>query len=94
MANVKTEGMNLLASDVSGQRSAAIKNVAGDVSVGELVRGVLAKMKLPQNDSGGNPLAYHALLEREGRHLQDSELVGEALKPNDRIVLQPNIDAG
>jgi hypothetical protein len=42
----------------------------------------------------GRPLTYHARLDREGRHLQSSELVGQALQEGDRVVLQPNIDAG
>ena len=37
---------------------------------------------------------YFATLEREGRHLLGSEKLFEALRPNDRLVLTPNIDAG
>jgi hypothetical protein len=50
-------------------------------------------MELPRN-AAGRPVTYHARLDREGRHLHATETVGEALQPNDRIVLQPNIDAG
>jgi hypothetical protein len=39
-------------------------------------------------------LSYQALLEREGRHLHAAERVSDVLEPQDRIVLQPNIDAG
>jgi hypothetical protein len=39
-------------------------------------------------------LTYHARLDREGRHLQGAEHVAEAVRPGDRLVLQPNVDAG
>jgi hypothetical protein len=42
----------------------------------------------------GRPLDYSARLDREGRHLNSSEIVGDALKEGDEIVLTPNIDAG
>ena len=51
-------------------------------------------MQLPEADAHGQPLTYHARLEREGRHLHGSEIIGEALQSDDRLVLQPNIDAG
>jgi len=58
------------------------------------VSGQLSQMNLPQNDVGGRPLTYHARLEREGRHLHASERVGDAVQAGDKVVLQPNIDAG
>lgn len=87
-------GIKLKASDVSGQKMANVRDVPLDSTVGEMVQGILSQMNLPRNDSGGRPLNYHALLEREGRHLHASETVGDALQQDDRIVLQPNIDAG
>jgi hypothetical protein len=33
-------------------------------------------------------------LEREGRHLNGSETVGDALMEGDELTLTPNIDAG
>jgi hypothetical protein len=51
-------------------------------------------MELPANDVEGRPLVYQALLPREGRHLRGDEKVGEALETGDRIVVQPNIEAG
>ena len=81
-------------SDVSGQKMVRVSNVADDATVSELIRGVLRGMQLPQNDAAGRPMTYHARLEREGRHLQASERVADALLPGDRVVLQPNVDAG
>ena len=86
--------ITLHASDVSGQKSAEVNGVATEATVGELIEGLLPDLELPANDAGGRPLTYHALLEREGRHLHASETVGDALEADDQIVLQPNIQAG
>ena len=84
----------LQASDVTGSRLVDVKDAPTDATIGELVDGLLPQMNLPRNDNGGQPLTYHARLDREGRHLHASELVGETLQPNDRLVLQPEINAG
>jgi hypothetical protein len=81
-------------SDVTGQKVLAVSDVAEDVTVSELVRELLGRMRLPANDPAGRPLSYHARLDREGRHLQGGERVRESLQPGDRVVLQPNVDAG
>jgi hypothetical protein len=81
-------------SDVTGQKLLAVSNVGDDVTVGDLIRGVLEKMQLPSNDAAGRPISYHARLDRIGAHLPGAERVREVLAPGDRIVLQPNVDAG
>ncbi|MCP4896930.1 MAG: hypothetical protein GY906_08135 [bacterium] len=86
--------MKLRVSDVSGQKTAYVPKIPADATVGELIEGLLPQMKLPQNDPAGRSLVYHARLEREGRHLNASEVVGEVVQLGDRITLQPNIDAG
>ena len=86
--------VNLLAQDVSGQKKVRVSDVSGDSTVRELVRGLLTRMRLVDKDVGGRPIEYRARLEREGRHLHDSELVSDALQPDDQIVLQPKINAG
>jgi hypothetical protein len=86
--------IRLQAADVSNQKLADVSDVPVDATVGELVQGLLAQMQLPRNDSTGRPLTYHPRLEREGRHLRANERVGAALRDDDRIVLQPDIDAG
>jgi hypothetical protein len=90
----KPHFINLRASDVSGQKLAEARRVPGDATVGELVSGLLTRMNLPRNDVNGRPLRYQARLERAGRHLLSSELVGESLQEDDRLTLQPNVDAG
>ncbi len=81
-------------SDVSGQKVLSVSNVPVDATVGELIQGLVGRMRLPANDAGGRPLTYHARLDREGRHLQGAERVSTAVLPGDRVVLQPNVDAG
>ncbi len=98
MANAPTlqerRPLRLRATDVSQQRFADLNDVPGDATVGEVISGLLSRMSLPRNDTSGRPLTYHARLDREGRHLLASELVGDVLVEDDELVLQPNIDAG
>ena len=89
-----TATLGLHISDVTGQRTFRASSVPTDSTVGELVQGLLAKLGLASTDAQGYPLAYRARLEREGRHLHGSELVGDALENDDFISLHPRIDAG
>ena len=52
------------------------------------------KMRMPLNDAEGRPFAYHMRLDRGGRHLLASEKIADVVQPGDRVVLQPNVDAG
>ena len=95
MAQTETlEGISLTVSDVSGQKVFRVPKAPPEATVGELVHSLLSKMNLPANDPDGQPLAYQARLEREGRHLHAAERVGDALESGDKVTLQPNIDAG
>ncbi len=98
MANATAEviptGLSLEASDVSGQHRVRVADIRRDTTVGELVRGLVGRMGLPSKDSEGRDVAYHARLEREGRHVHASETVNDALREDDRITLQPDIQAG
>ena len=86
--------LNLTASDVSGQRKFSVRDLAPDTTVHELVQGLVARMGLPSEDAARMPQAYHAFLERDGRHLRSSETVGEVLRDEDSIVLHPDVQAG
>ena len=88
--------LDILASDVTGQTVVNVGIDASDreMSVGELLDGLVPRMKLPRLGNGGRTLTYHARLEREGRHLHATEVVGEALQPKDRIMIQLTIEAG
>jgi len=92
--NAIAETLSLTVADVSEQKVRKIKEVSGKSTVGELIEGLLPALRLPDKDVEGRPLTYHARLEREGRHLHASEIVSYALETGDRVVLQPNIDAG
>jgi hypothetical protein len=87
-------GLGLQVSDVSGQKVVKASSVPLSSTIGELVDGLLARMGLARIDAEGRPLHWYARLEREGRHLNGSETVGEALLEGDELTLTPNIDAG
>jgi len=87
------EGISLRIQDVSGQREFVARDVPTDASWGEAMTGILAGMSLPANE-GAEQSAWTGRLEREGRHLHASEIVGEALEDGDQIVLQPEAVAG
>lgn len=86
--------LDILATDVTQQNVVNVKSLDREITVGELLESLVPRMRLPRLGNGGRPLTYHARLEREGRHLHASELVGDALQPQDRIMLQPTIEAG
>ena len=86
--------LDLFARDVTGQKKFRLGNVSRQSSVGEIVRGALARMGLGTQDREGHDLEYRARLERDGRQLHNSELVGDVLQPQDEIVLTPRINAG
>ena len=95
IATMAKKGIALQARDVSRQKLVHVDDVPTDATVGELVQGLVrSRMNLPQKDAEGRPLSYHARLEREGRHLHASEVVGDVLQDDDEVVLQPNIQAG
>jgi hypothetical protein len=93
---INAEKLDIQASDVTGQTVVNVAIDAGDreMSVGELLDSLVPRMKLPRLGNGGRPLTYHARLEREGRHLHATETVGQALLPQDRLMIQPTIEAG
>jgi len=93
-ATESREGISLTVSDVSGQKIFRVPKAPPEATVGELVRSLLSPMNLPATDTSGQPLAYQARLEREGRHLNAAETLRDALVTGDQIMLQPNIDAG
>jgi len=86
--------LNLTARDVSGQRRFQLRDVRSDTTVHELLSKLVQRMGLPTRDLIGAPQAFHAFLERDGRHLRSSEVVGEALREDDEIVLHPDVQAG
>ena len=86
-------GIALVVTDVSKQRTAKVRDVPAEASIGELVQELLESMHFPAEDPSGRPLSYRARLDREGRHLNSSERVGTALRTGDELILQPSVDA-
>ena len=94
MTTTATLTMDLRVSDLSGQKNVRASAVPTHFTVGELVQRLIGKMGLSKTSSGGEPLRYHARLDREGRHLHGAETVGDVLREDDELVLTPDIDAG
>ena len=90
---VQPDTLTLHVADMSGQREYVARNVSKDASWGETMGSILANMALPKNTPAG-PSAWSAHLERESRHLHASEIVGDALVDGDKVVLQPEVNAG
>jgi hypothetical protein len=88
------EPLELEVCDQTEQKVARVRSVDPEVTIDELIAGARQNLELPSQTSAGETLSYHARLEREGRHLLGSEKVGQALRPNDRLVLHHNVDAG
>jgi hypothetical protein len=89
-----TMTLGLTVSDVSGQKHVRASAVPTHVTISELVQRLIAKLGLARTGCAGQPLEYHARLDREGRHLHGTETVGDALQEDDALVLTPDIDAG
>lgn len=94
MASAATASLDLVARDLTGQKRFKLARVPTQSSVGEIVRGALARMGLGTRDREGRDLQYGVRLEREGRQVHPSERVGDALQAGDEIVLSPRISAG
>lgn len=94
MASPAVATLDVLARDVSGQKKFRLTGVPLHSSVGEMVRGALARMGLDSMDYAGQELEYRARLDREGRQLHSSERVGDVLRHDDELVLTPRIHAG
>ncbi len=87
------QGIDFQATDFSGQQRYQVVGYPKDAKVGDLVRDLVVRMGLSKADPQGRPYTYHPRLTRAGRHLLESETVGEVLETGDVIQLAPNIDA-
>ena len=94
-AAVATNRLSFTARDASGQRRFSVRDVAADtMTVQELISDLVPRMGLSSIDSSGKPQVFHAFLERDLRHLAHSEVLADALKDGDEIVLDPDVQAG
>lgn len=90
---MKNNTICLRVQDMTRQREVVARDVRRDASWGEALASILTTMALPRNEpTAAGGWAGH--LEREGRHLHPSEIVGDALMEDDKIVLHPEVTAG
>ncbi|MDH3716241.1 MAG: hypothetical protein OET44_20620 [Gammaproteobacteria bacterium] len=88
------ETLDIHVRDVANQRPSKARGLRAELSIGDLVQRLRAKMNLPEVDATGQPHVYHAYLQREARHLHATETVGDVLQTDDEIILQPDVQAG
>ena len=94
MTAAGTMTVGIRVTDVSRQKTVRAPAVPARSTIREMVERLIAKMGLSRNDVQGRPLQYQARLEREGRHLNGAEIVGDALREDDELTISPSIDAG
>ncbi len=87
-------GLAVMVADVSGQKTMRVPRVPRDSTVGELLGGVIPQMRFPAKDGQGRAVSYRARLDRTGQYLHNSEITGEVLQTQDRLTIQPSIEAG
>ena len=91
---IKASSIQLTASDASGQRQARLDRVPLSSTVGEVLNEFIPIMNLNRSGSDGQETVVEARLDREGRNLRRSELVGDSLRHEDHLVLHPRVVAG
>jgi len=94
MSQAMTAGLNLYASDASGQRRFCVNNFPRSARIRDLIAALIPQMGLSANDSSGRPLDYQAFSKRENCHLRGSDTVDGTLREGDEISLLPDIQAG
>jgi len=87
------ETLTLRVRDVSEQQEFIARDLDPQASWGETLKRIVAGLDLPPN-TPAEANAWTGRLEREGRHLHPSEILGEALEDLDEVVLQPEVVAG
>jgi hypothetical protein len=90
---VSNETLTVNATDVTGQRRVSLQT-RRDQTIDELTEQIRTSMRLHAEDSDGRQVAYD--LRHEGRAigLAPSQIVGEALRDEDTVRVQPKISAG
>lgn len=83
---------NIRVTDMTRQRE-LVCGVPVEATFGECLDSILAELHLPSNPEG-EATVWSGRLEREGRHIHSSEIVGDALQENDEVVIQRDIQAG
>lgn len=94
MTETVAAGLDLFASDASGQRKFSINNFPRTARIRDLIKALIPQMGLNTSDTAGRTLNYQAFSRREQCHLRGSDVVGGALQDGDEISLLPDIQAG
>lgn len=94
MSVTRNAAVSLRVRDVSGQKTTQVDEVPPDATVGELVERLLEELRLPTMDAEGQPLAYQARYDSEGRHLHAAERVADVVQPGSQLTLLPSLNAG
>ena len=85
---------NIEVQDVTGQKRYRVRGASGDDTVGQFTDRLLGRLNLPATSNDGQALTYYARRDRDGRHLNRTELVSDTFQDNERVTLQPDISAG
>ena len=88
------ETIDLKACAGTDQQVFDVEFVPTDFTVSEAVEVMVNDLGLPRKDPQGRPQSYAAFLGREGRKLNPTEFVGDALKTDDFVELEPHVNAG
>jgi len=94
MPQTATMTVGVQVRDVTGQKVVRAPAVPASSTIREMVERIIGRMGLSRNDVQGRPLQYQVRLDREGRHLNGAETVGDALVEGDELTIAPSIDAG
>jgi hypothetical protein len=94
MAQAATaESVDVVVSDVTRQRRFRAKNVKGNKTIGELIKGVLPKLGLAARDRNGEPISFR-VRHQNGRNLFPSEKVADAVRSGEEVTLERFTVAG
>jgi len=89
-----TATIDLNVSDVTRQKARRVENVSKRATAAEIVNELISELNLQTQDPAGRGLSYRMLHRREARHLRPNERIGDSLREDDWVVLQPHVAAG
>ena len=87
-------GVNLTASDATGQQKYSISNFSKGAKIRDLIGALSSRMGLSTNDTQGRAVDYQAFNKSDGCHLRGDDSVGAVLRDGDEVSLLPDIHAG
>ena len=87
--------MTIHALDVTGQRRVSME-LDRQSTVDELIRGTSSRMNLFNDEEAGDKrrVTWFARDDKRGVALRPSQVVGEALRDQDTVRIQPEVSAG